>query len=174
MTGHGLRLSLDSACIHPTLCSTRLAASGGSCATSQIHLDLERYFEPNPGFEFEPPDQNGDEPPYPLLSPVSLEPSHCESGPLASPQTIPTLPTIYLQHGVPFHGLSGYRLQYAELRLQSRIALNVFRSTLGLIFVLSLVSIIFIWTEYPYLRSKSALVVITPILLATVLLVFSS
>ena len=45
---------------------------------------------------------------------------------------------------------------------------------LGLIFVLSLVSIIFIWTEYPYLQSKSALVVITPILLAAVLLVFSS
>ncbi|KAF9650967.1 hypothetical protein BDM02DRAFT_3111273 [Thelephora ganbajun] len=46
--------------------------------------------------------------------------------------------------------------------------------TSGLIFVLSLVSITFIWTEYSYLQSKSALIVITPILLAAALLVFSS
>ena len=56
----------------------------------------------------------------------------------------------------------------------SHITLNILHLALGLIFVLSLVSIIFIWTEYPYLQSKSALVVITPILLAALLLVFSS
>jgi len=44
----------------------------------------------------------------------------------------------------------------------------------SLVFVLSLVSIIFIWTEYSYLLSKSALLVVTPILLAAVLLIFSS
>lgn len=54
------------------------------------------------------------------------------------------------------------------------VVLNVFCPTLGLIFVLSLVSIIFVWTEYPYLHSKSALVIITPILLVTALLVFSA
>ena len=54
------------------------------------------------------------------------------------------------------------------------IVLNVLYPTLGLIFVLSLVSMIFIWTEYPYLHSKSALVIITPILLVAALLVFSA
>lgn len=75
-----------------------------------------------------------------------------------------------------FHFMDFRAISFSTPRwnLLSRITLNMLGPTLGLIFVLSLVSIVFIWTEYSYLPSKSALVVITPILLAAVLLVFSS
>ena len=93
---------------------------------------------------------------------------------LAPLQSTSTLPIIHPQHGVSFHGLSGHLLQYAGRYRPPCTVLNMLYPTLGLIFVLSFVSIIFIWTEYPYVQSKSALIVITPILLAVVLLVFSA
>lgn len=121
-----------------------------------------------------PLSRNGDElPQAPLVLHLSRT-LNLRIWPVDAPQTISTLSTVYPQHGVSFHGLSGYLLQYVEHSRVSRIALNRFYPALGLIFVLSLVSITFIWTEYPYLQSKSALAVITPILLATVLLISSS
>lgn len=109
-----------------------------------------------------------------LLLSASLILSLCESGLLIPPTNYLRAPYHRPQHEVSLHGLAGYFLQYAGHRWFSGIALNVHYPTLGLIFVLSLVSIIFIWTEYSYLQSKSALIVVTPILLTAVLLIFLS